>query len=63
LLSASQKTLHFAIEQLGAGFNLSEELAARMAASAAKKSMPGEIGFARACQFISNRNFHLAAHI
>ena len=38
-------------------------LAVRIAFWVAKKSMPREIGFAHACQFISNRNFYLAAHI
>lgn len=38
-------------------------LAAKIALWATKKSMPRKIGFARACQFISNQNFYLVAHI
>jgi transposase, IS5 family len=39
-----------------------KNLAAKMALRATKKSRPREIGFARACQFISNQNFYLTAH-
>ena len=38
-------------------------LAAKIASWVTKKSMPREIPFARACQFSSNRNAYLAAHI
>ncbi|SOD19515.1 IS5 family transposase [Nitrosomonas ureae] len=38
-------------------------LAAKIASWVTKKSMPREIPFARACQFSSNRNSYLAAHI
>lgn len=38
-------------------------LAVRIAFWGTKKSMPREIPFAHACQFISNRNFYWAAHI
>ena len=37
-------------------------LAVKIAFWVTKKSMPRKIEFARACQFISNRNFYLAAH-
>ena len=37
-------------------------IAVKMASWVTKKSMPRKIGFARVCQFISNRNFYLAAH-
>jgi len=39
-----------------------KNFAAKIAFWATKKSMPRKIGFARACSFISNRNFYLAAH-
>jgi len=37
-------------------------LAVKIALWATKKSMPRRIGFAHACQFISNQNFYLAAN-
>lgn len=37
-------------------------LAVKMAFGVTKKSMLRKIGFARVCQFISNRNFYLAAN-